>query len=133
MDDAERAWLREKLYEHAAELGAQKAEQRALSEGLGSIRAEMREGLGSISKEMRDGLARTRSDMEAQYAHVRGEIVSLRDEERRRADDLIERLEDSADRSRGLNRALLFGVGVLIVFGQQVVEHLPRILELIAP
>lgn len=122
MDDTERAWLREKLYEHASELGAQKAHQRALGDDQNALRAEVRDGIASLKQEM-----------SAHYAHVRGEIVNLRDEERRRADDLIDRLEQSADRSRGLNRALLFGVGVLIVFGQQVVEHLPRILELIAP
>lgn len=122
MDDTERAWLREKLYEHAAELGKQIAHQKAQDDDLRSIRTEVREGMIAL-----------RNDMASQYGHLRGEIASLKDEERRRTDHLIEEMRERDARAQKAWRVLLLIGGALIVAGQQAFEHLPAILSLMAP
>ena len=126
MDDAERAWLREKLYEHAAELGAQKASERAQDKALGDIRQEVRE-LGLSIK----------TEIASHYNHVRGEIAQLKDEERRRTEALIRELDERDDardeRARRTWRFLLLIGGAIVVGGQQLFDHLPALLSLLAP
>jgi hypothetical protein len=115
-------WIRDRLFQQAAQLGAQEERQRSLGDSVSHLRTELKDGLISI-----------RTEMSSQYNHMRGEIVALRDEERRRADDLIEQLEQNAERARRLNRLLMVGAGAIIVGGQQVLDHLPQILNLLGP
>jgi hypothetical protein len=81
---------------------------------------------------VRDGLASVKTDMAAHYNHIRGEIASLRDEERRRNDDLISGMEEREARAQRVWRVLLLIGGVIVLFGQAAIEHLPTILSLIA-
>lgn len=122
MDDVERAWLREKLYEHAAELGAQREAQKAQAQDVSQLRLEIRDSIASL-----------RVSVESHYQHVRGEIAALKDDARRRTDDLLEELKaEAAERERARKLALLV-LGALVVFGQQAIEHLPQLLSLVGP
>ena len=122
MDETERAWLREKLYEHAAELGRQIAHQKAQDDDLRAIRTEVRDGMTLI-----------RADMSNQYNHLRGELQSLKEEDRRRTDSMLEEMRERDQRTQRTWRALLLIGGALIVAGQQALEHMPAILTLLAP
>lgn len=129
MDDTERSWLREKLYEHAAELGEQRAISRAQADDVRQVRLEVRDGFAGI-----------RAEMSSHYNHVRGEVAGLRtavdaikEEDRRRTEMLLERMEDRDRTQQRAWKLLLLGAGALIVFGQQAIEHLPQILSLLGP
>lgn len=120
MADTDPLWMLNKLYEQAAKQAANEARQEAAEREIARIAAEMKNGF--------DGM---RTEMSLQYGHVRGEILSLKDEERRRADDLAERLDEGHRRGRRVFQVLLIAAVAVIVLGQQVLEHLPSILQLL--
>lgn len=113
-------WVRDKLFHHAAELGAQAARQTATDASVSRIADEMKAGfadqknmIGEAIREMQTGVAR-------ESAHVRGEIDRLdqvyqeqrrldgeerarrQTEEMQRSAELIASLKESAERSEGV-------------------------------
>lgn len=128
-------WVRDKLFQHAADLGAQRARQDATDQNVARI-ADAVEHLAQDTKSMiSDGMRTIADNFSRETSHVRGEIaridalyreqraqdeadrVKREAEEKKRTTEVIESLRETAERSEAaadrvkqVNRNIIFVV-----------------------
>lgn len=149
-------WVRDKLFAHAAELGAQSARQTATDASVTRIGEEMKAGFAAQRQMMADAIRSMEAVSSRESAHVREEISRLdqlyreqrkadeedherrQQEERRRADELIASLKETAERSelasdrlRVANRRIIFVVVFIGACASAFVENAPALFNFV--
>ena len=148
----EEGWVRDKLFSHAAELGAQRARQDATISEVARIASAMERGFSDQRKMIAESMRSVQEGFAREGAHVRGEIARLDElfrqqrqvdeedrhrraiEERRRTDELIASLRETAERAEAaaskvkqLNRRIIFVVVLIGALASTFIENAPNL------
>lgn len=151
--EGDAVWIRDKIVAIERELGGYAERHRALEQSDQLIRSEVRDGFSRSERMLAEGMARLTADIATQHAHMRGEIDRLvrelsvkskLDEDRQKEHqrigdqhhkDLVSELRLDVSRAKAEaaqalsdNRRIIALVGIAIVLGNVVIEHMGEIL-----
>ncbi len=156
MSNGDAVWIRDKIIGIERELGGYAERHRALEQSDSLIRAELREGFARQERGIADGLEKLAREIATSSAHMRGELERVvREigehrclEERRQQDHQKETQENhrslvaelrrdvqdakaEADAALSQNKRIIAIVGVAVVFGNFIIEHMNDLLALL--
>jgi hypothetical protein len=144
-DDSD--WTKEKLFQHAGEIGAQKARQEAADANITRIADEMNRGFSDINHSIAGIREAAHADSTRESAHIRAEIKrideALANQKRDAANEALKHKQDiinsltesnrqnatARDQAQRTTRIIVAIVVLLGVGAQTLIENVPTLVH----